>query len=861
MAEAINAGGVYFTVDAKTDALLAAEKKVNESIKRIGDGLNQAGSAATKSAPKMKQLSKEIQGLGRESANLMTPLKGLLGLFGGIGLVQLGRDIIATADAWTQLQNRLRLVTDGTKELAQATEAVFNISQSTSQEIDTVAQVYQRFAQNAGRLGLSLNDVAEVTDVVAKAVAVSGASAEAASAALTQFGQGLASGTLRGEELNSVMEQTPALAQAIATGLGVSIGQLRQLGQDGKLTSSELIKALKAAGDSVNEQFDTRVKTSAQAWTELRNSVMRFVGELSGATNMSSSLADSITKISQAIDNADMDVLAQELEGIKGIISLVMDGIDELASVFKKYFPEMASAANQSFTQMALTTAKEVDSVVSTFRGSAGAISAVWSALAHNIPTFFTNAWNIVKKDAADLVNSLADMLNKPLQAVGFEGFSKVSFGAEEVKSLIDLTDALRTGWEDAAVGAGAYERTLKRVTDNAINSSVAQWTEEYGESVKKAVVATQELDTATKGKKKALTEAERAAIQNQQAIDKMAQSLYLAGLYGEELAIAQAKLSLNKYATPEQIQQVEALAKALYEAEELSKRASALGTNPEEIRKNIMGDSGSLSGGAYDEQQSKFDEDLQKEDERFWERLTRLQTALDAERLTQEEHNSIMEQMAEEHSSRVARIEQAKQANMYKTASTGLGAVADVLKQSQGEQSGIYKAMFAASKAFAIAESIVKIQQGIASAAALPFPANLPAMASVAAATAGIVSSIQSVSFGGGRQYGGPVDGSKMYRVNETGQPEVFNAGGGKQYFLPNTRGQVVPSDKVGMGSAPIVNVNISRLRADQGANISQGVDDEGRTVIDVVLEDLQTNGEISQGMQNLYGLKYRGQ
>lgn len=226
MAENIDAGTLSYTVTADTSGLLAAAKATEDGTKRIAGALGKAGDSGAKAAPKMKQLSKEIQGIGRSSASVMSPLKGLLGLFGGIGLVQLGRDIIATADAWTQLQNRLRLVTSGTKELAQATEAVFNISQSTSQEIDTVAQVYQRFAQNASRLGLSLHDVAEVTDVVAKSVAISGASSEAASAALTQFGQGLASGTLRGEELNSVMEQTPALAQAIATGLGVSIGGL-----------------------------------------------------------------------------------------------------------------------------------------------------------------------------------------------------------------------------------------------------------------------------------------------------------------------------------------------------------------------------------------------------------------------------------------------------------------------------------------------------------------------------------------------------------------------------------------------------------------------------------------------------------
>ncbi|WP_373224516.1 tape measure protein, partial [Proteus mirabilis] len=83
---------------------------------------------------------------------------------------------------------------------------------------------------------LSQQKVAELTETVSKAVAISGASTTAAQAALTQFGQALASGQLRGEELNSVMEQTPALAKAIADGMGVSVGELRKKAQDGEMT-------------------------------------------------------------------------------------------------------------------------------------------------------------------------------------------------------------------------------------------------------------------------------------------------------------------------------------------------------------------------------------------------------------------------------------------------------------------------------------------------------------------------------------------------------------------------------------------------------------------------------------------------
>ena len=134
---------------------------------------------------------------------------------------------------------------------------------------------------------------------------------------------------------------------------------------------------------------------------------------------------------------------------------------------------------------------------------------------------------------------------------------------------------------------------------------------------------------------------------------------------------------------------------------------------------------------------------------------------------------------------------------------------MAGVVESFAGKQNAAYKVLFAASKAFAVAESIIKIQQGIANASALPFPANLGAMAAVAAQTAGIVSTIKGTSYGGGRQYGGPVQAGMMYKVNETGAPEMFQGANGSQYMMPNKSGQVVPANQLGGRSAPNIVVN----------------------------------------------------
>jgi hypothetical protein len=176
---------------------------------------------------------------------------------------------------------------------------------------------------------------------------------------------------------------------------------------------------------------------------------------------------------------------------------------------------------------------------------------------------------------------------------------------------------------------------------------------------------------------------------------------------------------------------------------------------------------------------------------------------------------------------------------NQVGSASNAFGSIADITRGFAGEQNGIYRAMFAVSKGFAIAESIIKIQQGIANAAALPFPANIPAMATVAASTASIVSTISGTNFGGGRQYGGPVSADSLYRVNERGAPEMYTASNGKQYLLPTNNGMVTAADKI--GGATDVQWNIVVNNTATGTMASASVDQQSRTVQIAVTEVAQ--------------------
>lgn len=209
---------------------------------------------------------------------------------------------ISKMDTYTGLQNRLKLVTNNQVELNKATEDTFRIAQKTYSAWDSVLQVYQRFSDNAKTLNLTMDETARLTETVSKAVAISGASAAAADAALVQFGQALASGTLRGEELNSVMEQTPALAKAIAKGMGITVGELRSVAAEGKITSQEIVKALKNVQADVDALFAKTDITISQSLTLLNNEITKFVGESGKGSGAAQVLAGNIQTLAGNLD-------------------------------------------------------------------------------------------------------------------------------------------------------------------------------------------------------------------------------------------------------------------------------------------------------------------------------------------------------------------------------------------------------------------------------------------------------------------------------------------------------------------------------------------------------------------------------
>jgi len=340
----------------------------NTSVQKTVEVTKQATQQNHKFAQEIKATTNELDKQEKAANSFGTSIKALAGYMAGLVTINAA---ITKIDAYTGLQNRLKLVTKDQTELNKATEDTFRIAQNTYSTWDSVLQVYQRFSDNSKTLNLTMDDTARLTETVSKAVAISGATAEAADASLMQFGQALASGTLRGEELNSVMEQTPALAKAIAQGMGITVGELRSVAAEGKITSQEIVKALRNVESDVDALFGKTDITISQSLTLLNNEITKFVGEASQGSGAAQVLSGSIK------------VLAENLESISYVA--ILGG----TALLTKAIATQVSALN---TKVGALVADNAASQLQKQKSIESAKAALAEAEAHLVNVRATNA-------------------------------------------------------------------------------------------------------------------------------------------------------------------------------------------------------------------------------------------------------------------------------------------------------------------------------------------------------------------------------------------------------------------------------------------------------------------------------------
>lgn len=279
-----------------------AEKIAQNSAKTMTKGYDSVKTEVKRTQAQVEDFSKTLEQQDRQ-ISAMAKSYGFLAssvksVIAGVSV----SEIIGRSDEYISLNNRLKLVTQSQTELALASASTFDIAQKTGAAWDGVADIYSKFSANSKTLNIDQKETARLTETVAKATAMSGSSASAAQDALTQFGQALASNKLQAEEFNSMNDNASGVLDAMARGLGVTRGELRQMMLQGELTGDVIVKSLLKAGNSVDVLYDKTDKTVGQAFTKLNNELIKFVGEASTSSGASVVLADGISTLADNLD-------------------------------------------------------------------------------------------------------------------------------------------------------------------------------------------------------------------------------------------------------------------------------------------------------------------------------------------------------------------------------------------------------------------------------------------------------------------------------------------------------------------------------------------------------------------------------
>lgn len=412
---------------------------------RIDIIVSDSGSRAKVVKRDLDQIGDSADRSGRKVESLGSIIKTA---FVTLGVAALTREVFRLSDSFVNLQNRLRTVTDGEAELAVVTERLFDISQRTRSSFEGTVELFARVGLAAKELGRSQAELLDFTESLNQAIILSGASATEAQAGLIQLSQGLASGALRGDELRSVLEQLPAVADVIASQLGVTRGELRDLGQQGKITADIVLDAFAAAREEIAERFGKSLVTPSQALTVLGNALQRTIGEFATTSGAAEAFSSLILRVA-----ANVDVLVRSLASLAATGAIVL-GFQAATRAVNTFTAAIAAnpigaiavaitaavSALFFFSDQITVTSDGVvtlrDLAVATFQIIVEAVNPFVSLIADQA----VSAFNLLSSSIATFGVSVSDVfrfaLNAPIRI--FIAQARVAF--EAINAIVQLT-------------------------------------------------------------------------------------------------------------------------------------------------------------------------------------------------------------------------------------------------------------------------------------------------------------------------------------------------------------------------------------------------------------------------------------
>ncbi|WP_145585515.1 tape measure protein [Yersinia rochesterensis] len=471
MASDNQVGNIVYQVEMEVGKLITSQQQVNNRLDQMEGKFNSTAKSVDRAEKSFLSLSR-----------VATALSAAISV----------QQIASYGNSWVTVSNKLVNAVRANEDLFTVTNRVFDISQNTRAGLEATATLYGRLERATRSAGTSTADLAKLTTTINKGLVVSGATAEEASSTMIQLSQALASGVLRGEEFNSISENGSRLAVALADSLGVTVGQLRAMAAEGKLTTDVVVNGLLKQSDAIAKEFGNTVLTMGQSFTVASNNITKFIGE-------SSSVNTALNIFNQGVIS-----LSENLGTIANIIGVVA------AVVGSRYVSALvlATSSQVRLAATAYAAASSQGALAVAARAASGALALVGgpvglATLAAAAIFYFYQSSVQAREESIKFADSLDGVIGKmkEMSAVQLratiaetnqsltaqtENTSKLSLELTELKNqLYNANSAM----ENSTAGSWAYSNAQAKARE--LTDEVAKKAAEY-ENAQNKLASTQ---------------------------------------------------------------------------------------------------------------------------------------------------------------------------------------------------------------------------------------------------------------------------------------------------------------------------------------------------------------------------------
>lgn len=487
-------------IDAQMGLSERATAEQRREVERLAIEMYEAERAAD-------AFNDEQQRTQRQSQLLATGIRYAAAAATGFIVALGGREVLQTADNIERLRGRIDLYTSSAMETVAVMSELFDRSVQIGAVVTALGETYARLAPAQQALNLSSSQMLDVTEAVATAFLVSGASAQEAENATIQLSQGLASGVLRGEEYNAVSEQGARLTQALARQLNVSTGELREMAAAGELTADVVANALMAELPRLREEAEQLPVTIGRGFTSLRSAISETISLVNEKTGATSTIGEIFRDWALAISEFNDRLAETDVETLERIVALRDSRAEEGLSGAERFLAAWREAAELDF-QMRVYQLRAAGVALVDLGESAAettrnffSLEAELASLDEQIAeleasTAAANDQTLEPADpeeiadATSAVSSFVDALNEEIEATGLSAEALAVLRAERELGR-DLTEAEAEAIRDRA---RALEEARQAERRQAEAERLAERSRERSEATRQEIADTERL-------------------------------------------------------------------------------------------------------------------------------------------------------------------------------------------------------------------------------------------------------------------------------------------------------------------------------------------------------------------------------